>query len=49
MVRETPRAQIQIEAFVKVTNLFGLNTVLVHLFDYRAASRRVIPPAGPVG
>jgi hypothetical protein len=42
VVRKTSRTQIQIEPFVEIADLFGLNTVLIHLFNYGAAPRRVI-------
>ncbi len=49
MVREPTRAQIEIETLVKVTDLLGLNSLIIHLFDYGAAPRRMISSAGTVG
>src|SRR6185503_2779984 len=49
VVRKTARAHIQIKPLVKVADLFGLGSVFVHLFDHRAAPRRMISSTGALG
>ena len=49
MVRKTTGTKIEIEAFVKVANLLGLNALLVHFFEHRAPPRGVIPSTGALG
>jgi hypothetical protein len=48
MIRETPRAQIEIEALVEVADLCRPYTMLIHLLEYGAAPSRVIPATRPV-